>query len=137
LTWINPEYDTIQEVQILGPGASAQYTSFTGAVVNLVTKSGSNDFHGSVSTYYTGKGLVSDNSGGIEDLKVGTIRYTVDAAATLGGPIIKEKLLFFGAVGYHPSSTEPPQATVFDKSDQKSYQARLDYLASPSNTISG
>jgi hypothetical protein len=136
-TWINPEYDTIQEVQVLGPGASAEYTNFTGAVVNLVTKSGSNDLHGSFSTYYTGKGLVSDNSSGIEDLKVGTIKYAVDSAVTLGGPIIKEKLLFFGAVGYHPSSTEPPQATVFDKSRQMSYQARMDYLVNSQNTISG
>jgi outer membrane receptor protein involved in Fe transport len=137
LTWVNPEYDTIQEVQVLGPGADAQYTSFTGAVINLVTKSGSNDYHGSLSAYYTDQALIGDNSAGIEDLKTGTIKYAFDGAATFGGPIVKEKLLFFLAVGYHPSSTSPPQSTVFDTSRQETYQARLDYLLNPSNQISG
>jgi hypothetical protein len=136
LTWVNPEYDTIQEVQVLGPGASAQYTSFTGAVINLVTKSGSNDYHGSLSAYYTDKALVADNSSGVEDLKTGTIRYAFDGAATFGGPIVKEKLLFFLAIGYHPSSTAPPQSTVFDTSRRETYQGRLDYLLNPSNQIS-
>ena len=42
--YINP--DTIEEIQVLGVGAPAEYGNHTGAVLNVVTKKGGNDFHG-------------------------------------------------------------------------------------------
>jgi hypothetical protein len=114
LTWVNPEYDTIQEVQVLGPGASAQYTSFTGAVINLVTKSGSNDYHGSLSAYYTDKALIADNSSGVEDLKTGTIKYAFDGAATFGGPIVRRN-----------SFSSPRSATTLPRPPRRSPRSSI------------
>lgn len=135
-TPINPDLDTLEEVQILGPGASAEYGSFTGAVVNLVTKSGTNQYHGSVSAFYSSGALESDNSGGVPDLERGELDYAFDGTATLGGPIVREKLLFFGAVGGHPSSQAPPQSDAFSDSRRVNYQLRVDFLASPSQKLS-
>ena len=44
--WSFPNPDTIQEVQVVGVGASAEYSGFQGGVVNIVTKSGSNKIVG-------------------------------------------------------------------------------------------
>lgn len=138
-TWVNPEYDTIQEVQIVGPGASAEFSNFTGASVNVITKKGTNEYHGSLTSFYTDSYLWSDNSGGIADLKPDDNKYTSDTSVTLGGPIVKEKLLFFGAFGYHTSSTISNLYYQNGSPDHKkdiNYQIRLDFLLNQSNTIS-
>ena len=76
-------------------------TGFTGALINAVTKSGTNEYHGDVYTYYTGKSLRASNPGqsatdpnkGVQDaLQERTYGFSV------GGPIIKDKLFFF--LGY-------------------------------------
>ncbi|HSO23330.1 MAG TPA: carboxypeptidase regulatory-like domain-containing protein, partial [Chondromyces sp.] len=58
--WILPSMDWIQEVQVGGLGADAEYGGFTGAVVNMITKSGGNDFHGDIRAFYSGGSLNSD-----------------------------------------------------------------------------
>ena len=60
--WVLPSMDWVQEVQVAGLGADAEYGGFTGAVVNLITKSGGNTFHGNVRAYYSGGSLNSDNA---------------------------------------------------------------------------
>lgn len=89
--------DTIEEYSI----STANYdvtSDSVGAEINAVTKSGTNDFHGSV--YYTYKN--SDDMVG----KAGWLKTNRDytefdtnwkAGATFGGPIIKDKLFFFGS----------------------------------------
>jgi hypothetical protein len=49
--WVLPSMDWVQEVQVAGLGADAEYGGFTGAVVNLITKSGGNEFHGDARAY--------------------------------------------------------------------------------------
>ena len=78
-TWVNPNYDTIQEVQIVGPGASAEYSEFTGAVVNVVTKTGTNEFHGGFTVYGTASTFQANNSGGIIDLEQPTTKYAIES----------------------------------------------------------
>ena len=48
--WVNP--DMIEEVEVLGIGASAEYGNSMGATVNIVTKSGGNEFHGGVNFFF-------------------------------------------------------------------------------------
>ena len=60
LGWsINPEI--VAETSIKGFGAGAEYGSTMGNVYNMVTKSGTNAFHGSVGGYWTDNGLVDPN----------------------------------------------------------------------------
>ena len=104
LGWsINPEI--VAETSIKGFGAGAEYGSTMGNIYNLVTKSGSNTFHGSVGGYWTDNSLVDPNvkldQSNLWDYRLWdpageyTIDEYYDTRATLGGPILKDKLWFF------------------------------------------
>ncbi|MCK7499662.1 MAG: hypothetical protein MZW92_61620 [Comamonadaceae bacterium] len=54
-------YNTVEEQQIVGLGAPAEYGGFTGVFVNIITKSGGNQFHGDVQAPYRGKSWQSSN----------------------------------------------------------------------------
>lgn len=106
LGWnINPEI--VAETSIKGFGAGAEYGSTMGNVYNMVTKSGSNAFHGSVGGYWTDNSLVDPNvkldMSNLWDYRLHdpageyTIDQYYDTRATLGGPILKDKLWFFAA----------------------------------------
>jgi hypothetical protein len=136
-SWVNPNYDTIQEIQIVGPGGSAEYSNYSGAVVNVVTKAGTNELKGTASLFYTNHSLTGDNSGGILDLEPGTIKNKYETALSAGGPIVPEKLLFFGSFGYNASRTAPPASTFYDNLDRKQYQLRMDYYASTKQNFTG
>ncbi len=95
----------IQETEVITGGYNAEFGRATGGIVNVVTKSGSNEFHGSVFGYFQPGGLISDakaieREGG--SLSVQTdLDYRYDVGAEIGGPIIKDKLWFH--VGFNPS----------------------------------
>jgi len=84
--------EIIQEQQVLVGAIPAEYAGGQGLVSKVVTKSGSNEWHGSVNYYFQNDGLVQNDehstSGGFS---------TYDTAVTLGGPIIKDTLWFFGS----------------------------------------
>jgi hypothetical protein len=90
----NPDY--FEEVAVTGIGASAEYSGFQGGVVNIVTKSGGNDFRGSSSFFYVGNKLVGSN-GYPDSTKPFPyfIDYNDDFMFSLGGPIKKDRLWFF------------------------------------------
>jgi len=84
--------EIIQEQQVLVGGLPAEYAGGSGLVSRVVTKSGSNEWHGSANYYFQNDNLVAkdkhNTSGGFS---------TYDTAVTLGGPIIKDKLWIFGS----------------------------------------
>lgn len=82
--------EIIQEQQIITGGVPAEYEGGQGLISRVVTKSGSNEFHGSLNYYAQSDSLVADN----ENLPNSTFS-TFDTAFTLGGPIIQDKLWFF------------------------------------------
>ncbi len=82
--------EIIQEQQVITGGVPAEYEGGQGLISRVVTKSGSNEFHGSLNYYAQSDSLVADN----ENLPDSTFS-TYDTAFTLGGPIIKDKLWFF------------------------------------------
>ncbi len=95
-------------------------TGFTGALINAVTKSGTNEFHGDFYGYYTGKSLRAVNPGqsatdpnkGVKDpLKERTYGFT------FGGPIIKDKLFFFLAYDNFEKTGLPSSPVVFKATD--------------------
>ena len=136
-SWVRPNYDTIQEIQIVGPGGSAEYSNYSGAVVNVVSKSGTNEFRGSASAYYTNDALTGDNSGGIKDLELGALDYDGEANVTLGGPIVREKLHFFASAAYLTSSTAPVGTSFYDSNKRNQYQLRADFLPSARHNLTG
>ena len=91
--------DFIQETQVKTAGFEAEYGQATGGVVNVVTKSGTNEFHGSLYGYFQPSGLEAERrtvqtpNGTVND--VGADNY--DFGISAGGPLVKDKLFFFGA----------------------------------------
>ena len=95
----------VEEANVITGGYQAEYGRATGGVMNVVTKSGSNEFHGSVWGNWT-PGILSGVSPVIKnDSSVfqsqGRRWNTIDFGAEVGGPILKDRLWFF--VGFAPS----------------------------------
>lgn len=84
-----------EEIEVLTLGSPAEYGQFSGAVVNIVTKSGGNTFGGSISYYGQFDALTSDNNpkpGETFSYHRNELYYL---SFNLGGPIIKDKVWFF------------------------------------------
>jgi hypothetical protein len=93
-TRTNPySIDVIQEVQVQLAPYDVKLGNFTGGSVNAVTKSGTNDFHGSVYGYGRNQSLVGKSVDGLKT-KVGSDFHDYQFGATIGGPIIRNKVFF-------------------------------------------
>jgi len=95
-SWLAPAPDQYEEVQITGIGAAAEYGNFAGAVVNIVTKSGGNRLSGSASYWGQYKKLTGDNNPDPEQWNSFNRVRWYDYTFTLGGPIAKDRIWFFG-----------------------------------------
>ncbi len=110
----NVPFEFIQEVQIKSSGVEAEHGGSLGGVINVVTKSGHNDFHGEAWTYYEASGLDGSPNALLRYDPNGAANYTTrqDAAAQLyqpkkdnfkivipgvsvGGAIVKDRLWYF------------------------------------------
>lgn len=87
---------TIEEVQVLAIGAPAQYGNMSGAALNIVTKSGTNEFKGSFNAYLQDSSWTSDNAT-VNGLPFERDEFS-DLTATFGGPFRRDKVWFFAAV---------------------------------------
>jgi len=117
LGWdINP--DIVMETSLKGFGAGAEYGSTLGNVYNLVTKTGTNTFHGSIAAYLMDNSLVDPNveldPSELRDYRLWdpageyTIDDYYDLRGTLGGPIISDKLWFFAGAQHQLNNIVGP-----------------------------
>lgn len=87
----------VQEFRVLTQNYKAEYEQAGAAVITAITKSGTNEFHGEVFGQYTDKGLTQtsylDKRAGRAEPDFERKQYGI----SLGGPIIKDRLFFFGA----------------------------------------
>jgi hypothetical protein len=99
--------EAVQEFQIILSNYNAEYGNATGGVVNIVTKSGSNDLHGDAFGYLRNKAFqarnpfsfdVDPNTGDLDPIKQAYTR--VQTGATLGGAIKKDKTFYFFSYEY-------------------------------------
>src|ERR1700722_14782251 len=88
---IIPNLDSIAEFRILSSNVDAEYGSFTGGIINVVTKSGTNSFHGNVFEFFRNTDLDARNYFSPERAVFHQNQY----GGTLGGPIRKDKIFFF------------------------------------------
>lgn len=88
----NLNTEIIQEQSVLTGGIPAEFIGAPGLVSNVVTKSGGNDYAGSLNYYFQNDSLVEDN----ENLPDASFS-TYDTAFTIGGPIVRDKAWFFGS----------------------------------------
>ncbi|MGE3458499.1 MAG: TonB-dependent receptor, partial [Kofleriaceae bacterium] len=96
--------DFIEEIEVITGGYNAEYGRATGGVVNVVTKSGSNEFKGSVfGTFQPGAFTAEAESTPRNATSIdatGNLAYSGDFGFELGGPIVKDRLWFF--IGFAP-----------------------------------
>jgi len=85
--------DAVKEFQVVASGASPEFGRTAGGVVNIITKSGTNEVHGSAFHFQRLEGLASNTSDGkpLKDF------HREQFGGTLGGPIVRDKMFIFGA----------------------------------------
>jgi hypothetical protein len=115
-TWnVSPTLDSVQEVNVMTSTYDARSGRTTGGTVNIVTKSGTNEFHGDVFEYYKDGSLFDAN------LTQNKMQYGLPTqqqvenqfGGTFGGPIKRDKLWFFFSLeGYRQSIAETVSASV-------------------------
>jgi Carboxypeptidase regulatory-like domain/TonB dependent receptor/TonB-dependent Receptor Plug Domain len=126
-TWIGTpgQYlatDFVEEVQVKSSGYSAEYGGSTGGVLNVVTKSGSNDWHGQALLLFSGAALDAGPRPTLRLVPSDTTRaeyvtypeddYTqVEPGFTLGGPVVRNRAWFFA--GYVPSLRDTDRTLTF------------------------
>jgi hypothetical protein len=131
--WTFFNQNLVEEIQIGGLGAPAEYGGFTGAIVNTVTKSGGNSYSGLFSYRYTDKSLASKN---INDAQLtanpnlglsSVLKKLNDYTVQMGGPIKQNKAFFFASVQRYSDKTDPsgPVANATDISPRLNFKATL------------
>ena len=141
-TWLGVNPDLIEEVQVVANGG-AEYGNHMGAVFNVITKKGSNEFHGGANYYLLDDELTGDNV----DLDTGSdsdvfhrLEYR-QITGQVGGPLIKDKLWWFGGVQTSRDASSQPgtdpefAGQVTSKSDK--YDAKVNTLLGQKHEVSG
>src|SRR5437879_9474534 len=85
--------DAVKEFQVIASGATAEFGRTAGGLVNVITKSGTNQVHGSGFEYFRTESLAAATSDGkpLKDFRRNQF------GGTIGGPIVKDKIFIFGA----------------------------------------
>lgn len=126
--------DAIQEFQVMTHQMEPQYGQASGAIVDVITRSGTNDLHGSAYGFF--RNSVFDANDALDNLygnpKADTYRSIL--GGTLGGPIRKSRLFYFGAYEWNKNVsfatiTAPQEAgvTLSEPVTDQTYDARVDY----------
>lgn len=133
---VQVNYNAVEEVRVIALGSKAEYGNFSGVAIDVVTKSGSNALHGNAAIYSI-LGQAADNQPaspgptdppavigkfGREDLFIGpgddVKRYAkteYEANFTIGGPIIKDRVWFYGGLDYIRSNSKDPFWSVLNR----------------------
>lgn len=116
--------ESIKEFTVITNGASVEFGRSGGGVVNVITKSGTNSVHGSAFYYNQPQKWIADFADGREPADQEKSQY----GASLGGPIMRDRLFFFGSFDNQDRTiTVPINASVLDAD----IFARYPDLASP------
>jgi hypothetical protein len=114
--------DFVQEVQVKSSGYQAEFGGSTGGVINVISRSGSNDFHGDAFVYFNNDSLNGAERRTLRLLPTDSNRAEyvtypkdgsrrVDPGIGAGGPVMKDKLWFFAS--YAPSLERFTRSTQF------------------------
>ena len=141
---MRPTLDSLQEFRVTTSNYDAASGRSSGAQVNLVTKSGTNNFHGSVYEYHRPTiGVANDWFNKQAELKNGLpnvpqhiLRNTF--GGTMGGPIKKDRLFFFGAYEGQRTADQVQVSRIVPSASLRA--GELKYLCDPSadaNCVAG
>ena len=139
--WVLPNYNWIEEVQVIGIGAPAEYGGFSGVITNSVSRSGSNEFHGLIETFFQNDSTTSSNTEDT-DLSPDSVDLFSDSTIQLSGPIVLNKLWFFAGAQYFYERSQPfgypPDGTnAFVTNAHPRAIGKLSYKPNQNNTFQG
>jgi len=133
----NLPYNFIRELQVKTGGYEAEFGRATGAVVDVITHSGSNHFGGQAFGFFSGSGLAAEPRFAVPGIK--ELAFSdYDLGGSLGGPILRDRLWFFAA--YNPSfrrqrvDMHGPQVPD-DYRVQHLFATKLTWLPSPQTDV--
>jgi hypothetical protein len=141
--WLGGAVNAVQEVQIVTMGASAEYQTAQGAVFNTVLRSGTNTFHGRYEQFWFHNDLISEpiklNCNCPEGTTGYNQLYRQDLLADVAGPIVKDKLWFFGAYIYNNRKETNPgvDPNIPFKYYQRAWITKVNWRAGDSTNIDG
>src|SRR5215471_5584761 len=117
--------DAVQETQVLTSNISAEYGRFSGGVVNAITKSGGNTYHGTFRTDFSNDRWTARTpfeNDAANNVPEAPNKTNETYSATVGGKILEDKLWFFVAGRYFDNSTQtvlPVTGDTFQSSDKE------------------
>lgn len=132
--------DAVSAFQVLVSPFDVRQGGFTGGLINAITKSGTNEFHGTAFVSFQNEGLTGKDSAGNAAASFSTTQYGL----SLGGPIVKDKLLFFASadlqsrnIPYGGLTLAAPQAGAGAQAmaDSISDTLRTKYGVDPGSTL--
>jgi hypothetical protein len=135
----NLPFEFVQEVEIKTGAYGPEYGRSTGGIFNVITKSGGNEFHGDLFGYGTTKGLVREVKNFPFTGSAATGFSEVDIGGDIGGPIVKDKLWFFGA--FNPQKrknyylTQTFHTPVENDVTIPFYAGKITWAVNPKNTF--
>lgn len=129
--------DAIQETTVSTAGISAEYGRFAGGMVNVITRSGGNDFGGSFRL-----SMNNDNWRAVTPFREAKLDATIPTYEyTIGGPVVRDSLWFFHA-GRFRQAEESRQTFLTNipytrTDDEKRYEVKLTYSWASGQTVKG
>jgi hypothetical protein len=110
---LTPEPDTIQEIRVSANSFSAEKGRNSGALIEVFTKSGTNQYHGTLSEFHTDNALTART---VFQTSIPATRRN-EYGFTAGGPIIKNKTFLFGSF-YHLSTSTASTSTYREETPE-------------------
>jgi hypothetical protein len=141
-------FEFIQEVEFKSGGYEAEYAGTQGGILNVVTKSGGNDYHGDVFGYLN-RGSLQANNKHTDELTSAGIPSGFsksDFGVDVGGYFLKDRLWFFGAYDHVRNTqdtqiTQGPPEVIGTKTDLKTtsnlYAGKLTWHINDQHTLIG
>ncbi|MBI4915887.1 MAG: TonB-dependent receptor [Acidobacteria bacterium] len=134
-TWgTNFNFDAIQEISFQTGGFEAEYGRATGGVVNLITKSGGNDFSGTFDIRYRSTSFYQN--GDHFDRDTNPTKF-MNPAMTLGGPLLRDSLWFFTSFEDIASQQTPAGSPATRDYNGQNYIGKLTWQLNPNWRIVG
>jgi hypothetical protein len=139
-------YEFVQELDVKTGGYEAEFGRSTGGIINVITKSGGNEFHGESFVYYDNSSLQANNKHKNETLYGTPEGYNqLDFGVDAGGYILKDHLWFFGAYDRVQNTTKQtisqPGPNFGEQAPTDSTRnlasAKLTWMITPSHSLVG
>jgi hypothetical protein len=136
--------DSIDEIQAISDAFNPEFGSAYGGIINMVTKSGSNDWAGEFSLFFSDKNLQAAKKEQLSVVREPSYFSDYNPYFNLGGPLIKDKLWFFLSDNFYRSAKETRSSAVdylsIPEGNQRTltnnFFMKLTYALSPNHNLS-